>query len=93
MYKRQVYACPFLLAPEFAAGNVRQPGGFTNLWRNSPLFAQLRDWQVGGDCSTCPAYANCHGGCIAAKHFTGRSPDAPDPDCIFEPVRSPAAVT
>ena len=88
-----VYACPFLLAPEFAAGNVRQPGGFTELWRNSPLFAQLRDWQVGGDCATCPAYANCHGGCIAAKHFTGRAPDAPDPDCIFEPARSPAAVT
>ena len=25
----EVYACPFLLAPEFSAGNVRQPGGFT----------------------------------------------------------------
>jgi len=82
----EVYACPFLLAPEFSAGNVRQPGGFTDLWRNSRLFAHLRDWQVGGGCQHCNAYSLCHGGCIAAKHFTGRSLDAPDPDCIYLPA-------
>ena len=80
----EVYACPFLLAPEFAAGNVRQPGGFTEIWRSAPLFAHLRDWQVGGGCQHCNAYALCHGGCIAAKHFDDRSPDAPDPDCVYE---------
>jgi len=86
----EVYACPFLLAPEFAAGNVRQAGGFTEIWRSAPLFApaplfaHLRDWQVGGGCQHCNAYALCHGGCIAAKHFDGRSPDAPDPDCVYE---------
>jgi mycofactocin radical SAM maturase len=88
----EVYACPFLLAPEFSAGNVRQPGGFAEIWRTAPLFAQLRDWQVGGSCQTCHAYAKCHGGCIAAKHFTGRSPDAPDPDCIYEAVSPVAAL-
>lgn len=79
----EVYACPFMLAPEFSGGNVRQEGGFAGVWRTSPLFAHLRQWQVGGSCKTCNAYAACHGGCMAVKHFTGRSLDAPDPDCVF----------
>ena len=73
----EVYACPFMLAPEFSGGNVRQVGGFAGVWRNSPLFAHLRDWQVGGTCRTCNAYDLCHGGCMAVKHFTGRSLDSP----------------
>ncbi len=80
----EVYACPFVLAPEFSAGNVRQEGGFAGVWRHSPLFAHLRQWQVGGTCQTCNAYSLCHGGCMAVKHFTGRPVDAPDPDCVFE---------
>lgn len=79
----EVYACPFVLAPEFSAGNVRAPGGFTHIWRHAPLFTHLRQWQVGGTCQQCNAYALCHGGCMAVKHFTGRSLDDPDPDCIF----------
>ena len=81
----EVYACPFMLAAEFSAGNVRQTGGFSGAWREAPLFAHLRDWQVGGGCQNCNAYSLCHGGCLAVKHFTGRSADAPDPDCVFEP--------
>ncbi|NJO55597.1 MAG: mycofactocin radical SAM maturase [Rhodospirillales bacterium] len=84
-----VYACPFTLASEFRAGNVRSPGGFTTLWREAPLFAHLRRWEVGGGCQACGAYDDCHGGCIAVKHFTGRSLDAPDPDCVFEPDDEP----
>lgn len=84
----EVYACPFVLAPEFSAGNVRDPGGFAHLWRHSVLFAHLREWQVGGSCQTCNAYDLCHGGCIAVKHFTGRSLDDPDPDCVFENDRA-----
>lgn len=80
----QVYACPFALVPEFSAGNVLEPGGFGRIWRESSLFAHLRKWQVGGSCRTCNAYSLCHGGCLAAKHLTGRSLDDPDPDCIFE---------
>jgi len=80
----EVYACPFMLDPAFSGGNVRQPGGFERIWRQSPLFAHLRDWQVGGSCQSCNAYGLCHGGCIAVKHFTGRSLDAPDPDCIYD---------
>jgi mycofactocin radical SAM maturase len=80
----EVYACPFVLAPEFSGGNVRGAGGFTAVWRRSPLFAHLREWQVGGSCSSCNAYDLCHGGCMAVKHFTGRSLNDPDPDCIFD---------
>lgn len=91
-----VYACPFLLDPAFAAGNVRQPGGFSAIWRQAPLFQHLREWQVGGRCQGCDAYAMCHGGCIAVKRFADRSLDDPDPDCIFEhggstPLESNAA--
>ena len=80
----EVYACPFMLAPEFSGGNVRQAGGFAGVWRGSPLFAHLREWQVGGSCRTCNAYDLCHGGCMAVKHFTGHSFDSPDPDCVFQ---------
>jgi mycofactocin biosynthetic radical S-adenosylmethionine protein MftC len=79
-----VYACPFTLAPEFAAGNVRDPGGFAAIWREAPLFAHLRGWEPGGGCAACGAYDSCHGGCMAVKHFTGRPLDAPDPDCVFD---------
>lgn len=84
-----VYACPFVLAPEFAAGNVREPGGFSRLWRHSPLFKHLRSWQVGGSCQSCNAYNLCHGGCMAAKFFTGRALDDPDPDCVFGDAERP----
>ena len=84
-----VYACPFTLAPEFRAGNVRDPGGFATVWSEAPLFAHLREWQVGGGCQSCGAYERCHGGCMAVKHFVGWSLDAPDPDCVFENVEAP----
>ena len=80
----EIYACPFLLAPEFSAGNVRHEGGFTHVWRNAALFAQLRSDHAGGQCQSCSAYDRCHGGCMAVKHFTGLTPEAPDPDCVFE---------
>ena len=37
-----VYACPFAIHDSFLAGNVRGPGGFTAVWRESELFADLR---------------------------------------------------
>ena len=76
-----VYACPFMIHPEFLAGNVRQPGGFEQVWRDSPLFTQLRQPQVGGICTSCRFYDSCRGGCMAAKFFTGMPLDGPDPEC------------
>jgi mycofactocin radical SAM maturase len=76
-----VYACPFALHPEFLAGNVRQPGGFETVWRESALFARLRQPTSGGACRSCGFYDSCRGGCMAAKFFTGLPLDGPDPEC------------
>jgi mycofactocin radical SAM maturase len=78
-----VYACPFVIDPEFLAGNVRQPGGFTGVWRESELFTELRQPQSAGACASCGSYDACRGGCMAAKFYTGLPLDGPDPECVF----------
>ena len=77
-----VYACPFVLHDEFRAGNVREPGGFAEVWRSSPLFRSLREPQSPGACASCGSYDACQGGCMAAKFFTGLPLDGPDPECV-----------
>jgi mycofactocin biosynthetic radical S-adenosylmethionine protein MftC len=78
-----VYACPFAIHDSFLAGNVRGPGGFAAVWRESELFARLRRPQTGGACQSCSAYDSCRGGCMAAKFFTGLPLDGPDPECAL----------
>jgi mycofactocin radical SAM maturase len=78
-----VYACPFAIHEEFLAGNVRNPGGFTRVWRTSELFRELREPQSAGACSSCGMYDSCRGGCMAAKFFTGLPTDGPDPECVL----------
>jgi mycofactocin radical SAM maturase len=77
-----VYACPFAIHDAFRAGNVRQPGGFTAVWRESELFRSLRQPQSGGACESCGAWDACRGGCMAAKFFTGLPLAGPDPECV-----------
>ncbi len=77
-----VYACPFAIHENFLAGNVRQAGGFETVWRESPLFADLREPQTGGACRSCGSFDSCRGGCMAAKFFTGLPLDGPDPECV-----------
>ena len=77
-----VYACPFAIHENFLAGNVRSPGGFQQVWRESELFAELRQPQTGGACRSCGFYDSCQGGCMAAKFFTGLPLDGPDPECV-----------
>jgi mycofactocin radical SAM maturase len=77
-----VYACPFAIHDNFLAGNVRSRGGFTSVWRESELFADLRRPQTGGACRSCSAFDACRGGCMAAKFFTGLPLDGPDPECV-----------
>jgi mycofactocin radical SAM maturase len=77
-----VYACPFAIHDEFLAGNVREPGGFQEVWRHSELFARLRAPQSGGACTSCSFFDTCKGGCMAAKFFTGLPLDGPDPECV-----------
>ncbi len=77
-----VYACPFAIHDNFRAGNVRAPGGFARVWRESDLFLDLRRPQHGGACRSCSAFDACRGGCMAAKFFTGLPLDGPDPECV-----------
>lgn len=77
-----VYACPFAMHENFLAGNVRDPGGFAGVWKDSDLFTELRRPQTGGACTSCSAYDACRGGCMAAKFFTGLPLDGPDPECV-----------
>jgi mycofactocin biosynthetic radical S-adenosylmethionine protein MftC len=78
-----VYACPFVLHDEFKAGNVRDDGGFTAIWRESDLFLSLREPQSPGACASCGSFDACQGGCMAAKFFTGLPLDGPDPECVW----------
>jgi mycofactocin radical SAM maturase len=77
-----VYACPFAIHEEFLAGNLLADGGFQEVWRRSPLFAELRSPQTGGACAKCQFFDTCRGGCMAAKFFTGLPLDGPDPECV-----------
>ncbi|MGA2925966.1 MAG: mycofactocin radical SAM maturase [Solirubrobacteraceae bacterium] len=78
-----VYACPFAIHEQFLAGNVREPGGFTHVWRASELFLELRRPQSAGACASCGLFDRCRGGCMAAKFFTGLPIDGPDPECVL----------
>lgn len=78
-----VYACPFVIHDEFKAGNIREPGGFTEVWRESTLFRELREPGAAGACTSCGSYDACQGGCMAAKFFTGLPLDGPDPECVI----------
>ncbi len=78
-----VYACPFVMHPDFRAGSIRAPGGFAAVWRESSLFTGLRRPATGGACNACGSFGACHGGCMAAKFFTGLPLDGPDPECVL----------
>lgn len=77
-----VYACPFAIHDEFFAGNLLTDGGFGRVWRESPVFSELRAPQSAGACSSCRFFDSCRGGCMAAKFFTGLPLDGPDPECV-----------
>ncbi len=83
-----VFACPFVLVDESRAGSVRTRP-FAEIWRDSPLFHRLRAEPVGGGCRSCGAYARCHGGFMAVKHFAGLALDDPDPECVWRPETGP----
>ncbi|MBV9947870.1 MAG: mycofactocin radical SAM maturase [Myxococcales bacterium] len=78
-----VYACPFVIHEQFRAGNVRDVGGFAHVWRESELFAELREPQSAGACASCGLFDKCRGGCMAAKFFTGLPLSGPDPECVL----------
>src|SRR6202022_2664232 len=77
-----VYACPFAIHDRFLAGNVLSDGGFDKVWKDAPLFRELREPQSAGACGSCGHYDSCRGGVVAAKFFPGLPMDGPDPECV-----------
>ncbi len=73
-------ACPYLPLP---AGDLRRQG-FADVWRNAPLFLQIREANVGGKCGRCGYRAMC-GGCRARAYAESGDPLGPDPACAYEP--------
>jgi len=78
-----VYACPFVVQDQFKAGSVLDAGGFSQVWKHSELFGDLRRPQSVGACASCGSFDPCQGGCMAAKFFTGLPLDGADPECVW----------
>ena len=67
-----------------SAGNVRT-GHLVDIYRNAPLFKELRDSDLlKGKCGVCPYNSSC-GGCRARAYaMTGDYMES-DPCCVFQP--------
>jgi heme b synthase len=78
----RVQGCGYL---DVQAGNVREQA-FADIWQNSPLFTQLRDYQmIKGKCGVCEYTAVC-GGCRARAYEHTGDYLAEEPDCIYQPA-------
>lgn len=81
-HRGRVQGCGYL---DVEAGNIREES-FSQIWRNSTLFRELRDLSnIKGKCGVCE-YKRVCGGCRArAYEATGDYLEA-EPYCIYEPV-------
>lgn len=73
----EVHICPYL---PVSAGNIREKG-FEEIWANSPVFRQLRDFsQYQGACGACEHQSIC-GGCRARAYYYKGNYMAEEPWC------------
>lgn len=72
--------CPYNPTP---AGDLRQQS-FADVWRDAPLFAELRAQAPGGKCGRCEYRVMC-GGCRARALAVEGDQMAADPSCAYEP--------
>lgn len=91
----KVTPCPYLPA---VAGDLKS-ASFGDIWRDSPVFSDLRGGALGGRCGRCEYRAIC-GGCRARAYAASGDLLAEDPACAYEPgpeiaapVRSRRAVS
>jgi radical SAM protein with 4Fe4S-binding SPASM domain len=75
-----VTPCPYM---PVAAGNLRGQS-FAELWREAPVFGDLRDPKLGGRCGRCEFSKIC-GGCRCRAYATHGDYLAEDPACGYEP--------
>jgi radical SAM protein with 4Fe4S-binding SPASM domain len=90
-----VTPCPYM---PVAAGNLRAQS-FATLWRQAPVFDDLRDPALGGRCGRCE-FAKVCGGCRCRAYATYGDYLAEDPACGYQPgahggalVELPADIT
>jgi heme b synthase len=71
---------------DVVAGDVKEQP-FSQIWRESPLFQDLRDVdKLGGKCGICE-YRRVCGGCRARAYEVSGDYLAEEPYCVYEPVR------
>ncbi len=77
----QVQPCGYL---DLAAGNIKETP-FKEIWKNSPLFKDLRDFsKYEGKCGRCEYIKVC-GGCRARAYAATGNYLAQEPLCTYEP--------
>jgi len=75
-----VTACPYM---PVVAGNLRRTA-FGRLWRDAPLFHDLRGGRLTGRCGSCEFSRIC-GGCRCRAYATFGDYLAEDPACAYQP--------
>jgi radical SAM protein with 4Fe4S-binding SPASM domain len=75
-----VTPCPYM---PLAAGDLRRQS-FGEVWRDSALFARLREGALGGKCGRCEFREVC-GGCRARAFADSGDVLAADRSCAYEP--------
>lgn len=83
----KVTPCPYL--PEVAGDLTRER--FADVWRESPLFATLRQGSLGGKCGRCE-YRRVCGGCRARAFAETGDVLGADSSCTYEPSGDAALV-
>ena len=79
--------CPYLPTP---AGDLREQS-FAEVWREAPLFRELRGGALGGKCGSCE-YRRLCGGCRARALAVEGDHLAADPSCTYEPTGEVAVI-
>jgi radical SAM protein with 4Fe4S-binding SPASM domain len=85
----RVQGCGYL---DVEAGNIREQS-FSEIWRNSPLFKDLRDYsKIKGKCGICEYRTVC-GGCRARAYEVTGDYLAEEPYCIYQPGGNTSSAT
>lgn len=82
----KVQICGFL---PIEAGDLRKSGfDFNHIWRNSPLFSEVRDAErYHGKCGWCDYWSVC-GGCRARAYAIDGDYLGEEPLCLYQPRKS-----
>ncbi|MGE5544715.1 MAG: putative heme d1 biosynthesis radical SAM protein NirJ2 [Bacillota bacterium] len=76
-----VQPCAYL---DIRLGNIKRES-FTDIWRRSPVFKELRSQNYSGKCGRCEYTGSC-GGCRArAYYYTNGNYMAQDDWCLYQP--------